>query len=231
MPPPILACGEYIAFIDDDAIANPDWLEKIVEAFDQFGKNIGLIGGRVELIWEAPKPVWLPMELLGIFSSYHYSDEPVMLNKEQWLSACNLAIRKQLLSAAHGFREDLGRKGNTMLASEEGYLRNQIDEWNLPSYYHPDIIVHHHVNGGRLTKKWFQNAAYWQGKSQAIMLSPNQRPLMLTKKLRLSIEKFLWIMPRIFLMLFTTNPSGRFRRWFQLIETIGYVTGLFSKSS
>ena len=224
------AKGEYIAFIDDDAVANPNWLEKYIEAFDQLGDNIGLIGGRVELIWEAPKPDWLPTELLGIFSSYHYSDNPVALKKDQWLSACNLAIRKQLLSAAHGFREDLGRKGSTLLASEESYLRNQIDKWDLLSYYYPDIIVHHHVNVNKLTKKWFQNAAYWQGKSQAIILNPTGQPLKLAEKVKLSVKRALWITPRVFLMLFTTNSANRYRRWFQLIETTGYVVGLFSTS-
>jgi glucosyl-dolichyl phosphate glucuronosyltransferase len=225
------AQGEYIAFIDDDAIADPEWLERYIEAFDKLGQNVGLIGGRVELILELPKPEWLPSELLAIFSAYHYGDQPVVLSKEQWLSACNLALPRKVLDSAHGFREDLGRTGKKMRAGGEVYLKYQIDEFGLQSVYHPDIIVHHHVPSSRLTKKWFHHAAYWQGKSQAVMLNPSERPLAIGEKLRLSVTKILWILPRFGAMIITTNPARRFKRWFQVIETTGFISGLFYKYS
>ena len=38
------AQGEIIALIDDDAIANAEWLERYVLAFEEFGENVGLMG-------------------------------------------------------------------------------------------------------------------------------------------------------------------------------------------
>src|SRR6185369_9317762 len=39
-------CGtEFISFMDDDAIAEPHWLAKILEAFDAFGSSVSVVGG------------------------------------------------------------------------------------------------------------------------------------------------------------------------------------------
>jgi glycosyltransferase involved in cell wall biosynthesis len=224
------AQGEIIAFMDDDAIAHPEWLARYISAFDHYGASAGSIGGKVELIWEAPKPAWLSPRLLGILSVYHYSDEMVVLNQEQWLSICNLAYPSEVLKKANGLREDLGRQGDNLRASAENFLRQQTDDWGLVTVYHPDILVHHHIPSSRLTKKWFKNAAFWQGKSEAIMLYPVGRPSAVKEKLILSIKKIIWIMPRFVLMLVAIDPAERFRRWFQIVEASGFIAGLFSKN-
>jgi glycosyltransferase involved in cell wall biosynthesis len=223
------AQGEYIALLDDDAIADFGWLEKYLQAFDKFGQNAGLIGGRVELIWEAPKPDWMPSELLGFLSFYHYADIPVVLDKKQWLSACSLAFPRRVIQDVGGFREDLGREGNSLRAGGEEYLRRQIEESHLQSIYYPDAVVHHHVASYRLSKKWFMNAAYWQGRSYATILNPPEKPLQFGEKIKLGFAKILWISPRIIVMIFAANPAGRFRRWFQVIESTGFISGLFFK--
>ena len=107
-------------------------------------------------------------------------------------------------------------------------MRYQIDKLSLQSIYHPDIIVHHHVSSNRLTKKWFRGAAYWAGKSHAILLNPSENPLSFSKKIILSFSKVLWITPRVGAMIIATNQASRFRRWLQLIETVGFISGLFS---
>lgn len=223
------AQGEYIVFMDDDAIADRECLKGYFEFFHEFGHNIGLVGGKVELIWESPRPVWLPSESLGIFSAYHYGNEPIALNKDQWLSACNLAIPKKILSVVNGFREDLGRTGNLLLAGGEIYLRYQIDELGLKVFYHPNIIVHHHVSSNKLTKKWFRNAAFSQGQSEARMLKPLNKSLPFGKRIKLSLSKTFWMVPRFGLMLLAVNPARRFRRMLQVIETTGFIFSIVSK--
>jgi glycosyltransferase involved in cell wall biosynthesis len=224
------ALGEYIALLDDDAVADAKWLEKYLEAFEEFGEAVGLIGGKVELIWEYPQPVWLPTELLGFFSFYRYADKPIILENKQWLSACNLAFPRKVIYAVGGFREDLGREGDRLRAGGEEYLRRQVDKRGLQSIYHPDIVVHHHVSSNKLTKRWFRNAAYWQGKSEATMLDSSEKPLVLAEKTKLISRRILWITPRIGAMIIATNPARRFRRWFQVVETMGFLLGLFSNN-
>lgn len=221
------ARGEYVAFLDDDAIASPEWLAKYLDAFDRYGPGVGSIGGKVDLIWEAPKPTWLSNELLGILSLYDYSNVPLVLSEQQWMSICNLAYPKKVLEAVGGLREDLGRKGNKLLAGADKALRRELDLRGLRSIYHPDIVVRHHVSPARLTKSWFRKAGYWQGASAAIMASSADKPIGLDLRLAQTLQKSLWTLPRLGAMFVAPNQAERFRRQFQVIEAIGYLSCLW----
>ena len=223
------ARGTYVSFMDDDAVACRNWLDLYLEAFESFGWGIGSIGGRVELIWEAPKPDWLLDEKLGILSVYRYSDRPVVLKRDQWLSICNLAYPREVLQAAGGLREDLGRRGTMLLTSAEYDLKRILDGRGLPSIYHPDIVVGHHISPARLTKTWFRRHAYWHGFSEALMStafasSPHSR-------VKVSLEKILWALPRLLVGLATPDPAARFKREYQVIQSLGFLRGVWRKGT
>lgn len=46
-----LARGRYVAFLDDDAIAKPDWAEMLAGGFRQLGGQTACIGGRIVPGW------------------------------------------------------------------------------------------------------------------------------------------------------------------------------------
>ena len=52
--------GNLIAFLDDDACAEPDWLRGIADAMAD-PKVMG-VGGTVEPDWEEDEPAWFPAE-------------------------------------------------------------------------------------------------------------------------------------------------------------------------
>ena len=54
------ARGEVVAFIDDDAIADTDWLEQLSGVYED-PKVLGA-GGIIEPLWEKPPPRWFPAE-------------------------------------------------------------------------------------------------------------------------------------------------------------------------
>ena len=54
-----LAQGEFIVFLDDDAVASKNYLEEIVSFFDSHSE-VSAIGGRIFPKYEQPKPVWMP---------------------------------------------------------------------------------------------------------------------------------------------------------------------------
>jgi glucosyl-dolichyl phosphate glucuronosyltransferase len=222
------AHGRIIAFMDDDAEASPDWLARYLTAFETHGKGIGSIGGRVELVWEAPKPDWLMEEKLGILSLYRYSGRPILLAADQWLSICNLAYPRRILEEAGGLREDLGRRGNLLLSSEEYELKRSLDRRGLPSMYFPEIVVKHHISPSRLTKNWFRRHAYWHGYSEALMDFPEasrQRAL----RVKGSLQKVSWALPRLAVGLFTLDPKLRFKREYQVIQSLGFLHGVWRK--
>ena len=42
------AKGTYVCYLDDDAVASPEWLEKIIEVFRTTTLKIGCVGGRID---------------------------------------------------------------------------------------------------------------------------------------------------------------------------------------
>src|SRR5579884_3019453 len=65
----LAASGEIAGFLDDDTVAAPYFLERLLQAYDETGADA--IGGKVEMRWEAARPYWLTddmLELLGYFS-------------------------------------------------------------------------------------------------------------------------------------------------------------------
>jgi len=222
--------GVYVAYLDDDAVACPEWLATFLDVFEIFEPAPGCVGGKCEPIWEARRPDWLADEMLGRLSVFHWSDVPTILNEKQWLSGCNIAFPRELLRLVGGFREDLGRQGTTLGAGEETHLQQQLHSLGRCSVYHPDIVVGHHVSPSRLTKRWFREAAYRMGLSEAIMLNLDHG-LSLALRVWLALIKIGWSLPRLFLMLTAANSASRFRRQCQVLETIGYVSGLWRAST
>jgi glucosyl-dolichyl phosphate glucuronosyltransferase len=223
------ARGACVAFMDDDAVACHDWLALYLGAFSSFGPGIGSIGGKVELAWEVPKPDWLLEEKLGILSVYRYADRPVLLRPDQWLSICNLAYPRQVLTSVGGLREDLGRRGTLLLSSAEYDLKRVLDRRGLPSIYHPEIVVWHHISPARLTKSWFRRHAYWHGFSEAIMSAtdaPSAR-----SRIMVSLEKLGWALPRLLAGLATLEPAARFKREYQVIQALGFLCGVWQRGS
>ncbi len=162
------AGGAIIAFIDDDAVADSWWVQGIAEVFATVTPVPGSVGGRVEPIWGAPRPGWLADDLARGLSLVDWSPEPRLLQDSEWLAGCNMAVPKALLLAFGGFNERLGRAGNRLISQEETELHTRLRQAGHPLYYHPGVVVRHHIPASRLTKRWFLRRAYHNGVSVAL---------------------------------------------------------------
>jgi glucosyl-dolichyl phosphate glucuronosyltransferase len=68
--------SDIVAFLDDDACAEPDWLQTILAAFDD-GRVIA-VGGWVEPRWEDGAPRWLAPELYWVVGCSYRGLPPVI---------------------------------------------------------------------------------------------------------------------------------------------------------
>ena len=157
--------GEYILFLDDDAIAKPGWMEAVVALFEK-DRSIGCVGGRIDPVWEGGEPDWLPDMFKTLYTVLDYS--PVITEME---APCipfgaNVAFRASLFKQHAPFREDLGRVGSNLLSSEESELIDRIRATHKV-YYTPHAIVDHKIAKSRISRKWFLRRVYWQGISDA----------------------------------------------------------------
>lgn len=163
------ALGDYVAYLDDDAIALHGWLSAIIEAFTTPAPAPGCVGGKVEPIWEKPQPPWLGGELLDFLTILDLSPDPMRLRPDQWIAGANMAFDRRLLLATGGFPEYLGRCGSNLLSNEEILVRLAIEEKGAWCRYFPAMHVRHLVPADRLNKRWFLRRSFWQGISNELM--------------------------------------------------------------
>lgn len=162
--------GEYVAYIDDDAIACPKWLESIVTAFETVKPQPGSVGGKVIPVWDIQPPVWFPEAQARAFAIIDWADNPTFLRRgSQFLQGCNVAYRREILRQFGGFSTVLGRKGSGLLGSEEILLQRFLMNKNLGIYYDPQICVEHHISAKGLTKDWVRRRYFSQGVSEQLL--------------------------------------------------------------
>lgn len=222
------AKGNYVAFLDDDAIANKYWLEKIVSTFNTVIPCPGVVGGKVVPLWESPRPDWISDNLLGYYTVVDWSDYPIILNDKQWLAGANMSFQKDILKSLGGFKTELGRKGKKLLSSEEILIRKEIEEIGYKIYYSPDIVVEHHIPCSRATKKWLIRRIYWQGISNATLLVywENFKPFKRFKR-AISSARMLIMLPHTLVRLISpTNDPKYFKLQCEYIGRLGTVMGL-----
>jgi len=223
------AAGTYVAYLDDDAIAEPGWLASISAAFAS-DPATGVVGGKVEPIWESERPTWISDNVSFSLTIVDWSTTPKFIPdvRVEWLVGANFAVSKAILAEIGGFEPRLGRTGSNMLSGEEVFLQRQILERGYKCYYHPGMAVRHLVPGSRLHKKWFRRRYYWQGVSDAVMELIIDNPSTFGRIWRgiLRAGKLL-AKPRALVetLLPTDDPEQFQERCFTIIA-IGHVVGL-----
>lgn len=163
------AKGRYVAYLDDDAIAFNSWLNNIINAFEKSKIKPKCVGGRIEPIWELPKPRWLYKELEVFLSVLDYSDKAEILDKQQNLFGTNIAFVRKILEDLGGFSVSLGRVGERLISGDEILLQDKIRNLGYKVVYDPKISVEHHIPESRLNKQWFLKRMYYEGVSNALL--------------------------------------------------------------
>jgi GT2 family glycosyltransferase len=158
-----------VAFLDDDAVADPSWLSLLCEHY-QDPAIVG-VGGRVTPRWESARPVWFPPEFDWVVGC-SYRGMPEKTGAVRNLVGANMSFRRAALLRVGGFRQDLGRVGSTPTGCEETELCIRLgdrgDRHDQPVLvYEPAALVHHHVPASRTTWRYFRSRCYSEGLSKA----------------------------------------------------------------
>ncbi|NTW02155.1 MAG: glycosyltransferase family 2 protein [Oscillochloris sp.] len=163
-----LAQGDIIAFIDDDAIADPDWLELHTQAYND-PKVIG-VGGTISPLWPTVRPYWFPDEFDWVVGCT-YRGVPEEPSPVQRLISCNMSVRREAFEIAGGFRSEIGQVGKNLMRSEDTEFTIRL--WQRASdrilLYLPAARVMHRVPDGRASWSYFRARCYSEGFSKARM--------------------------------------------------------------
>ncbi|MES0811683.1 glycosyltransferase family 2 protein [Roseibium sp. SCPC15] len=160
------ACGDVVAFLDDDAAANPNWLEQLAKAYED--PTVMAVGGFIAPAWSTKRPKWFPREFDWVIGC-SYLGLPKTRNQVRNLIGCNMSVRKNVLELSGGFRTSLGRVGNNGAGCEETefFIRAKSKLPNQVILYEPKARVRHHVPAARCTWKYFLGRCWAEGKSKA----------------------------------------------------------------
>ena len=163
------AKGQYVGYIDDDAVAEVRWLESALWCFENFSPMPDWVGGPIDLEWEIACPDWINEELSIPLGKVYWGDKPCRITKDQRLGGGNSFFPKTRLEELGGFEERLGRKHGSLLSGEETQLQKRIEAGGGFLYYHPGVCIRHFVSAKRTKPSWFYRRYYWGGVSDYIM--------------------------------------------------------------
>ncbi len=160
------AQGEILIFLDDDVIAHPTFLERLLAAYDQTGADA--IGGQVQLRWEATRPHWLSDDMLDILGHFAPAQERTLLPATLDMSRCSFSLRRTMLDTIGYFSPLLGKRSSSPIGMDSADICRRIRAKGGSIWYEPAAVVEHRVPASRLTRSYFVGRAYWQGRSQVV---------------------------------------------------------------
>lgn len=162
------AKGTLIACLDDDAIAAPDWIERLSACC--IDSSVLGAGGTVQPYWEGERPLWFPEDFYWVVGcSYkRMPDEPVEV-RNLW-AGC-MCVRKEVFEVIGGFRSDIGHVGKMVLGGEETELCIRAKQhWPRKKFIHdPQASIQHYIPLRRATWQYFLKRCYAEGFSKAII--------------------------------------------------------------
>ena len=166
------ANGEVVAFIDDDAMASPDWLESLAKAYREHS-DAWCVGGKIVLGPIEVFPSWFDptsKSLLAPLSCLDLGDDTVKLEYPHGVWGANFSVRRAALSYVGVFNPNLGWSGKERcLGGEESDLCLRIHRGGGSVYYCGQAIVTHLVHASRLTRRYFRDRAYSEGRTFVIL--------------------------------------------------------------
>jgi GT2 family glycosyltransferase len=148
------ASGDIVVFLDDDAEAEPDWLEKLVQPYDD--DAVVAVGGESMPNFETARPPWFPDEFDWVFGC-SYAGTPRTLAPIRHMIGSNMSARRQCLLEVGGFHaldlDDMDICHRLAYRYPDGFIM-----------YQPEAVVHHYVSRDRVTWHYFWRRCYHMNK-------------------------------------------------------------------
>ena len=155
-----VAKGDVIAFLDDDAVAAPDWLEQLNVGYQD--ENVLGVGGAIEPLWASSQPAWFPEEFQWVVGCT-YRGMPQSSAPVRNLIGCNMSLRREVFATLGGFRLGYG-------CDETEFCIRVHQQWPQKLLlYNPNAKVKHKVSADRARWSYFRSRCYFEGRSKAVV--------------------------------------------------------------
>lgn len=158
--------SDVIAFIDDDAHADQDWLERLTPVFCD--PTVIGAGGRIIAEWANGRPSWFVPAFDWVVGCT-YEGMPEVQSTVRNAIGSNIAFRTGPLRAIGGFSTRLGRQRESAMGAEETEvcIRLTRDHPGSRIVYAPAARVFHTVPPSRARLQYFARRCFAEGVSKA----------------------------------------------------------------
>lgn len=167
------ARGEFIAFLDDDNIPAPDYLERLLDLLVK-QPRVGIFGGRVwpEWVGEA-EPLGKAVAFFAL-AACDRGDEPFAYRDVTGGPAgAGMVIRRELLEKI--FEEKslastvTGRVGKVLTGSDDTALVVRAHQLGYEVRYEPSLVLYHRIPASRTTREYLLKLYEGIGRGQAAL--------------------------------------------------------------
>jgi glucosyl-dolichyl phosphate glucuronosyltransferase len=156
------AKGNWVGYIDDDALSNPDLITQALSTIRNC--SFGSFGGAFLPWYLEKKPWWIP-ERPFYFTNVIGKPKQVAELTKGYITGCVAFYKKSVLEELGGFNTSLGMMGNKVFYGEETELQLRIQQKGYTVGYNPAVVVKHYVAPYKLDLSWFFKSPYAVGKS------------------------------------------------------------------
>jgi glycosyltransferase involved in cell wall biosynthesis len=161
------ARGDVIAFLDDDATADPQWLAALAGAYAS--PDVMGVGGLTVPRWQTARPAWFPAEFYWVVGC-NYEGMPGSGQRIRNLFGANMSFRRTAFELVDGFRADIGRTATGRpLGCEETEFCIRLGQRSPQSWLLMEhgAVVRHFVPDSRRSFRYFVSRCFAEGMSKA----------------------------------------------------------------
>ena len=160
------AKGQWLCFMDDDALANKDYVENIIKHIETKPDAIGF-GGRIIPKYIPEEPKWMSYYVSSLVGNFDYAPTACAFEDGKYPLESNMIVRKDVYDAIGGFNTELpGVVGTLRIGGEGKELFYKILALGHNIYYDPSICVHHVVEVKKLTSEYLYRVASGIGRGE-----------------------------------------------------------------
>ena len=167
------AAGRVVAYMDDDVIADENWVAVMRAAFAH-EPELSFVGGKVLPLWESDPPSWLTNAHWAPLALIDYGPEPLEIAGPTPLGllTANIGIRREVFAEVGGFLTSLQRVKGAIGSMEDHEFLMRVCRSGKRGKYLPDLITRAWIDPERLTKAYHRRWHTGHGYFYAVMNDP-----------------------------------------------------------
>ena len=161
-----LAKGDWLCFMDDDAVATEHYVKNIIRHIQDQPFIVGF-GGKIIPKYIPAAPKWMSYYVSSLVGNFDYAPIACAFEHGKYPLESNMIVKKSIYETIGGFNTALpGVVGNLRIGGEGKELFFKIMALGHTIYYDPSICVHHVVEVKKLTSEYMYRVASGIGRGE-----------------------------------------------------------------